>query len=576
MSPGSEPLRSIFPPGSTRWAVRRAQWRSMGIPLEDFDKPKIAVVNSSSSLSSCYSHLDGVSEVVQAAIRAAGGLPFEIRTIAPSDFITSAGLSGRYLMPSRDLVVNDIEVMVEGAMLDGMVCLSSCDKTTPAHLMAAGRLDVPTLVVPCGYQHGTRCGGQDVDINDLYEAVGAHTTGRLELSQLCAMSDKAISGPGVCAGLGTANTMHIVAEALGMTLPGSAPVHAGSARLHELARLAGARVVDLVTEGLRPRTIMSASAFENAVTVTQAVGGSVNAVRHLAAIATESGLAIDVVDLFASTAERVPLLCGVRPNGPHRIEDLDDAGGARALMEHLRPLLREDALTVSGSDLETILDDAPAPRGGVIHSLEAPYSEDAALLILRGSLAPDGAIVKASAFPGGREFEGPACVFESEDDAMEALKAGEVGAGDVAVLRGLGARGGPGTAFAAGFVAALNGAGRADSVAVVTDGELSGLNRGITVGQVMPEAADGGPLAAVEEGDRIRIDLDERQLNLLVPAEELERRLGRLTTAQPTVTSGWLGIYRRTVGPIARGAVVGDIGTRFGSGEREVVNDSVV
>jgi dihydroxy-acid dehydratase len=354
--------------------------------------------------------------------------------------------------------------------------------------------------------------------------------------------------------------MHMVAEALGMALPGSAPVLATSDRLLEDAAQAGRRVVQLVGEALRPREIITAAAVKNAATLVQALGGSVNAVRHLSAIATEARLGIDVVRVFEELDDRVPLLCGVRPNGPHRIEELDEAGGGRALLRELRPLLSLSAKTVAGETMGAVLDVTDPASGTLIHTLEEPYSERCGLLILRGSLAPGGAILKASALPGDGVFEGPAKVFHDEGAAMAALANGEMTSGDVIVLRGLGARGGPGTGFAAGFVAALNGAGLADAVAVVTDGELSGLNRGITVGQVMPEAAEQGPLGVVEQDDRIVIDIDRRSIDLDLPETEIARRLTDAPFERAEVGgNSWLGIYQRAVGPIARGAVLGDV-----------------
>src|SRR5215475_3135634 len=283
-------LRSNFERGSTRWAVRRSQWCAMGMREEDFDKPKIAVVNSSSTLSVCYIHLDEVSREVQESIREHGGLPFEIRTTAPSDFVTSAGLKARYILPSRDLIVNDIEVMVEGACLDGMVLLGSCDKTTPAQLMAAARLDIPSIVLPCGYQLGGHCGGREVDIEEVYKAVGTVATGQMTVDELESWTRVAIQGPGVCAGLATANSMHIMAEALGMALAGTTPIRAASPKLFDAARHAGGRIVELIAEELKPRKILTASALRNAVRVAIAIGASVNVVRHLAAIATEAEL----------------------------------------------------------------------------------------------------------------------------------------------------------------------------------------------------------------------------------------------------------------------------------------------
>jgi dihydroxy-acid dehydratase len=313
-------LRSNFEPGTTRWAVRRSQWIAMGINEADFDKPKIGVINSSSGLSVCYQHLDDLSKIAQEAIRDAGGLAFEIHTVAPSDFITSAGKSARYLMPTRDLLVNDVEVMVEGACLDGMLMLSSCDKTTPAHLMAAARLNIPSIIVPCGYQLGGHCQGQDVDIEEVYKAVGACLTGKMSQELLEDWTRCAIKGPGVCAGLATANSMHCMAEALGMALSGNAPIRAGSDRLTDFVRRAGDRILGLIEQQLLPRDILNLQAFENAVRVAIATGCSVNTVRHLAAIAVEAELDLDVIALFEREAVRLPQITKIKPNGPHRIE----------------------------------------------------------------------------------------------------------------------------------------------------------------------------------------------------------------------------------------------------------------
>lgn len=553
-------LRSNLTPGTTEWAVRRAQWRAMGIDDADLEKPKIAIVNSSSQLSICFTHLDEVAREVAAEIRAAGGLPFEIRTAAPSDFITSAGRQARYLMPTRDLVVNDIEVQVEGALLDGMVCLSSCDKTTPAHLMAAGRLDVPTVVVIGGYQAGGWCEGVRVDIDDVYEQVGAYAAGKLDLAGLTALTEHAVDGPGVCAGLGTANTMHILAEALGMTMPGSAPVRAGSETMLERARAAGRAIVSLIANDQRPRAIMTREAFENAVVVDLAIAGSVNSARHLQAIAVETGVDVDIYGLIERLSLEVPMVCAVRPNGLHHMEDLERAGGARAVLARLRDRLHVDVLTVTGRPLGDVLAGVEVEDDTVIRPVSKAFRPTSGLTLVRGSLAPDGAIVKIGAVPAGRErFTGSARVFATEDDAKRAIGDGSIAGGDVVVLAGFGPKGGPGTVFAAGLVAALNGAGLASEVAVVTDGELSGLNRGITIGQVMPEAAEGGPLALVREGDTIVIDLVERRVDLDVDAAELaSRRSLRVEPPLPTDRS-WLTFYRHLVQPLSAGAVLGPV-----------------
>lgn len=549
-------LRSNFERGSTRWAVRRSQWCAMGMTEEDFSKPKIAVVNSSSTLSVCYIHLDEISREVQNSIRSHGGLPFEIRTAAPSDFVTSAGKKARYILPSRDLIVNDIEVMVEGACLDGMVLLSSCDKTTPAHLMAAARLNIPSVVVPCGYQLGGSCAGREVDIEEVYKAVGTVATGSMTVDELESWTKIAIQGPGVCAGLATANSMHIMAEALGMAATGTTPIRGGSPKLMQAARASGETILRLVTDDVAPRKIITPAAIRNAIRVAIAIGASVNVVRHLSAIATEAELDLDVVALFESLGANIPQLTQIKPNGPDRIEDLEAAGGTRAVQARLRDRLELEAPTVSGTSLGSVLDHPMKIDEKVIRTVDHPFRSEPGLVILRGSLAPDGAIMKLSAAPGAlTKFEGPARVFEDEDLAIKKLGAGRIRPGDVVVLRMMGPVGGPGTVFACSLMAALVGAGLGDRVAVVTDGELSGLNRGITIGQVMPEAACGGPLAVVREADLISIDIPSRRIDL--HANDLAARLMAWTPPKRELSPGWLSIYSEIVQPIQRGAVLG-------------------
>jgi dihydroxy-acid dehydratase len=546
-------LRSNFTPGSTRWAVRRAQWSAMGISVEDQQKPKIAIVNTSSKLSVCFAHLDDVALRVADAVREAGGLPFEIRTTAPSDFVTSAGRKARYLMPTRDLIVNDVEAAVEGAVLDGIVFLSSCDKTTPAHLMAAARLDLPSIVVIGGYQKGGRYSGCSVDIDTVYESVGALAAGTMTIDELGELADEAIDGPGVCAGLATANTMHCLAEALGMTVAGSAPTRANSEAMLNNASAAGRRVVAMVEENLTARQVITAASIENAIEVALALGGSVNCIRHLTAIATEADLDLDVVGLFEQLGRKAVQLAAIRPNGSHQVWDLDGIGGVQTVMRTLLPRLHGDALTVDGCSVAQRAEHARAADGDVLHDLDDPINDEPGLIILRGSLAPDGSIVKVAGVGKAtrRDFTGPAKVFVGEDDAIAALADMGIQRGDVIVLRGMGPRGGPGTVFAASFVAALNGAGLGGEVAVVTDGELSGLNHGLVVGQVMPEAADGGPLAGLQDGDTISIDLDARRVDAHPVRDGAPVR-----AAGNAPERGWLGQYAALVGPIQGGAVL--------------------
>jgi dihydroxy-acid dehydratase len=550
-------LRSNFEPGSSRWAVRRAQWRALGLSEEDMQKPKIAIVNTSSELSSCFSHLDGVSARLKEAIRAGGGIPFEIRTAAPSDFVTSAGRAGRYILPSRDLIVNDIEVQVEGALLDGMVCLASCDKTTPGQLMAAGRLNIPTLVIVCGYQPHGEFAGHEVDIEEVFESVGKVATGEMSVQHLTGMTEHAVRGPGVCAGMGTANSMHIACEALGMALPGSSPVLANSPKMFDVVDRAGARIVEMVWEDLKPRDVMTRGAFANAVTVALAVSGSINLVRHLQAIAVEADCDVDVYKLYNDLGTAIPLLVAVRPNGNTRIEELEEAGGTLAIMKRLESHLRQDVMTVAGKPLAELLAETQSPKDDVIRPLSAPLSTAPALVIVSGNIASEGAIIKLGVATAKKlKFTGIANVYPSTEAATAGLRNGDIKPGQIVVLRGMGAKGGPGLSLASPFVAALDGAGLSADVAVVTDGQLSGLNRGLAVGQVMPEAAEGGGIALVENGDQIEIDVESRSVNVLVPDATLAQRRERLQAFVSADERGWLSIYQRTVQPLTRGAVL--------------------
>jgi dihydroxy-acid dehydratase len=553
-------LRSNFEPGSPREAVRRAQWKALGLSDEDMLKPKIAVVNSSSELAICFSHLDGIAKVVKEAVRDAGGLPFEIRTAAPSDFIISAGASGGYMLASRDLIVNDMEIAVEGAQLDGMVCLSSCDKTPPGHLMAAGRFNIPTILVMCGYQPSGHFNGKHVDIEDVFLGSVQAMFGKLSKETLRGMCDHAIGGPGVCSGMGTANSMHIVCEALGMALPGCAPVLANSPKMFDFARRSGRRIVEMVWDDLKPRDILTPGAFRNAAAAVLAVSGSINCIKHLQATAIESGMDVDVFQLFNDLGEQVPVLSAVSPNGSDTIEAFEAAGGARALMKQLESLLDLDALTVTGLPVRDNLADVVLADEEVIRPIERPFSDKPPIVVLHGSLAPESAIVKLGVRGPGRKtkFDGPATVYENGLAAIEGIAKGEVAPGRVLVVRGMGPKGGPGMAGPASRVVfALDAAGLTDEVAFVSDGQLSGLClKGIMVAEVSPESAVGGPLALVENGDRIRIDVDARTLDIDVPDVELAGRRARRGDPALPKSKGYLSIYQRSVQPMSTGAVL--------------------
>jgi dihydroxy-acid dehydratase len=543
--------------------IRRAHWRTLGLSDADMQKPKIAVVNSSSELAVCFAHLDGVAHVVKDAIRAAGGIPFEVRTTAPSDFITGAACSGSYILAARDLVTNDIEAQVEAALLDGMVCLTSCDKTPPGHLMAAGRLNIPTVLVIGGYQASGMIGNEHVDIEDLFSgSVGAALgkPGKFSMDQL---SEQAIRGPGVCAGMATANTMHCVVEALGMCVPGSAPVRANSDKMFDAARRAGMRIVAMVQEGLTPRQVLTEAAFRNAVAMVLAVSGSINAIKHLQATAVEAGVALDIYALWEEMGRKIPVLSAVRPNGSVRIEQFEDAGGAGAMLKRLAPLIDTSALTVTGSTLAEILASTPTGDTEIIRPLSNPISAGPSIAILKGTLAPESAVVKLGIRDGSRPefFEGRAVVYENTRSAMEDIAAGRLAKGSVLVLRGQGLKGGPAMGGGASLVLfAIDAAGLARDVAFVTDGQLSGLClKGLTVAEVAPEGATGGPIGKVRNGDCIVIDIAARRLDLDIPAAELAARPPP-SAVYPIDAKGYLGIYRRDVQPMATGAVLTDLG----------------
>jgi len=556
--PAARQLRSNFEPGTSRWATRRAQWRALGLTDEDMLKPKIAIVNSSSSLAICFSHLDEIARRAKRAIERAGGVAFEVRTAAPSDFITSAGHRGGYILSARDLITNDIEVAVEGALLDGMLCLASCDKTAPGQLMAAGRLNIPSIIVACGYQPSGSHGGRHCDIEDVFLAAGHLANGQLSLPELTEMSENAVLGPGVCAGLGTANTMHLACEALGMALPGSTPVRANSAPMWDAVERAAERIVTLVDEDLRPRDILTPAAFGNAVMTILSVSGSINSVKHLQAVAAEAGCAADVYRLFEQLADSVPLLTAIRPNGTHPIERFEDAGGTRAVMKQLESLLHVDALTLTGRTVGENLAGVTVADEEIIRPVGRALGHRPTIVLIRGSLAPDGGIVKLAVSDDRElEFTGPARVYDSPAEALAAVRAGQVIRGDVVVLRGQGPTGSPGMGMASQLVFSLDGAGLTGQVAVVTDGQLSGLvNKGIVVGEVSPEAAAGGPLALVADGDPIRIVVLGRVADLDVPAAELAGRRAGLAAPPESGERGWLSIYQRLVRPLPEGAVL--------------------
>ena len=534
---------------------RRANWKALGLSKEDMEKPKIAVVNSSSELAICYAHLDSIAKMVKEEIRAAGGVPFEVRTAAPSDFITGAAKRGSYILAGRDIIANDIEVQVEAALLDGMICLTSCDKTPPGHLMAAARLNIPTILVIGGYQPAGEIDGEPVDVEDVWGGSIGERFGKAPKFPVADLAENAIMGPGVCAGMATANTMHSVVEALGMCLPGHAPVRANSPKMQANARAAGRRIVEMVREDLKPRQIMTEGAFRNAIATVLAVSGSINAIKHLQATAIEAESGFDIFKMWEEMSD-VPVISAVRPTGEVRIEQFEDAGGARAVLKRLESRIDTSALTCTGKTLAENLAGYEIPGPEIIRPIDDPIGPGPAIAILKGSFAQT-AVVRLGIRDGSRpeEFAGPARVFEDSVDCLQAIEDGVVQPGDVIVARNQGLKGGPAMGGGASLILfALDAAGLAKSTAFVTDGQLSGLClKGLTVAEVAPEAATGGPIGKVRDGDVIRISVANRSIDLDVPAEELARREGPGYLIE---ASGYLATFRQDVQPMSTGGVL--------------------
>jgi dihydroxy-acid dehydratase len=545
------PLRSL----AANTPSRRANWRALGLSLEDMEKPKIAVVNSSSELAICYAHLDGIAKIVKEEIRAAGGVPFEVRTAAPSDFITGANKAGSYILAGRDIIANDIEVQVEAALLDGMICLTSCDKTPPGHLMAAARLNIPTILVIGGYQPAGEINGEPIDVEDVWGGSIGERFGKAPKFPVKEMAEHAIMGPGVCQGMATANTMHSTVEALGMCLPGHAPVRANSPKMQANAREAARRIVAMVHEDLKPRQILTEGAFRNAIATVLAVSGSINAIKHLQATAIEAQNGLDVFKLWEEMSD-IPVLSAVRPTGDVRIEQFEDAGGARAVLKRLESRIDTSALTCTGKTLAENLEGYEIPGPEVIRPMDDPIGPGPSIAILKGSFA-ETAVVRLGIRDGSRpeEFTGPARVFESTAETMQAIQDRVVQPGDVVVSRNQGLKGGPAMGGGASLILfALDAAGLAKTTAFVTDGQLSGLClKGLTVAEVHPEAATGGPIGKIRDGDVITISVAKRSIDVDVPADELSRRNG---PGWKTPATGYLDTFRHDVRDMSTGGVL--------------------
>lgn len=538
-------------------APHRSLFKALGFTDEELARPLIGVVNAHSEIVPGHVHLDGLAAAVKAGVRMAGGTPVEFPVIGVCDGIAMGHRGMKYSLASRELIADSVEVMAEAHPFDGLVFVTACDKIVPGMLMAAARLDLPAIVVSGGPMLPGRFRGQDVSLSKVFEAVGALAAGRITAEDLREMEEAACPGCGACAGMFTANTMNCLTEALGMALPGNGTIPAVAAARLRLAKQAGVQIVRLVERSLRPSAILTRAAFENALAVDMALGGSTNTILHLLAVAAEVGLKLSL-ERVNEISERTPNLCRIDPAGPHYVVDLDEAGGIPAVMMELARggLVDTGALTVTGRSVGENLRGRTVLRRDVIRSLEDPYSASGGLAILWGNLAPEGAVVKKSAVvPEMMVHRGPARVFDGEEEAVAAIMGGSIKPGDVVVIRYEGPRGGPGMREMLAPTSALAGMGLDREVALLTDGRFSGATRGAAIGHISPEAAQGGPLALVREGDPIAIDITRRTIDLLVDEAELAARRAAWRPPEPRVKRGYLARYARLVTSAGTGAV---------------------
>ena len=538
-------------------APARAMWRAVGMTDEDWGKPQVGVASSWNEVTPCNLSLDRLARRAKDGVRAAGGFPIEFMTIAVSDGISMGHEGMRASLVSRELIADSVETMMHAERFDALVCLAGCDKSLPGMLMAAARLNLSAVFLYGGTILPGQLRGRALDIVSVFEAVGAHAAGELSAEELALIERTACPTAGSCAGMFTANTMASVAEALGMALPGGASATAVDRRREDLAFDSGRAVVRLLEAGIRPRQIMTRPAFENAIAVVMALGGSTNAVLHLLAMAHEAGVELGLDD-FDRIGRRVPHIADTKPHGRYHMVDIDRVGGLPVVLAELLEagLIDGDCLTVTGRTMAENLAEIspPAPDGDVVRPLHNPIHADGGIATLSGSLAPAGAVVKIAGIDQSR-FEGPARVFDGEDGAMEAILAGAIQPGTAVVIRYEGPKGGPGMRDMLAVTGAMKGAGRGADCALLTDGRFSGGTHGFCIGHVAPEAVDGGPIALVADGDRIVVDVEARTVDLLVDPAELQRRRSDWKLSPPRYTTGALAKYAR----LATGAELGAV-----------------
>ena len=551
-------LRSDIIKKGIERAPHRALLRACGLSEEDMDKPLIGIANSYIDIIPGHVHLREFVEPIKEEIRKAGGVPIEFNVIGVDDGIAMGHYGMRYSLPSRELIADCIETVVQAHQLDALVCVPNCDKIVPGMLMATMRLNIPTIFVSGGPMKAGEVEGKKVDLISVFEGIGKLKKGEIDESQLAVIEQNACPTCGSCAGLFTANSMNCLTEVLGLALPGNGTILAVDPRREILAREAGRRIMELLKNNIKPRDIVDKRAFDNAFAVDIAMGGSSNTVLHLLAIAREGGIRYDLADIN-EISKRTPNICKIAPSSHYHIEDLDRVGGIPTILKELlkEGLIDGDQPTVSGKTLREIAESAPDADGEVIRSIEDPYSREGGIAILFGNLAPEGAVVKTAGVDEKMlVFKGKAICFDSEEEAIEGIMGGKVKPGHVVVIRYEGPKGGPGMREMLSPTSAIMGMGLGDKVALITDGRFSGGTRGACVGHVSPEASAGGPIGIVRDGDEILIDIPSRRLELLIDEEEMKKRLENFKPKKKDIPSPWLRRYAKLVKSASEGAVL--------------------
>lgn len=539
-------------------APHRSLFNALGMTEEEMKKPMVGIVSSYNEIVPGHMNLDKIVEAVKLGVAMAGGTPVVFPAIAVCDGIAMGHIGMKYSLVTRDLIADSTECMALAHQFDALVMVPNCDKNVPGLLMAAARINVPTVFVSGGPMLAGHVKGHKTSLSSMFEAVGAYTAGTITEEDVKEYERKTCPTCGSCSGMYTANSMNCLTEVLGMGLKGNGTIPAVYSERIKLAKHAGMQVMEMYRRNIRPRDIMTKEAFMNAMTMDMALGCSTNSMLHLPAIAHEAGVDLNV-DIANEISARTPNLCHLAPAGPTYMEDLNEAGGIYAVMNEIskKGFLNLDCMTVTGKTVGENIKNCPNLNPEVIRPVENPYSQTGGIAILKGNLAPDSAVVKRSAVaPEMLKHEGPARVFDCEEDAIAAIKGGKIVAGDVVVIRYEGPKGGPGMREMLNPTSAIAGMGLGSTVALITDGRFSGASRGASIGHASPEAAVGGPIALVEEGDRISIDIDNHSLNVLVSGEELEARRAKWQPREPKVTSGYLARYASLVTSADKGAIL--------------------